>query len=224
MPVSYAVNFASLLAELHRPAEAMNALADSVARARSAGNVSWTINALLMKGIAQGQLGQFAEATEALEEAASLAARNTRGNHDMLGRIAHRRADIELTRGDLAAARRHSEAALSHLGYPDAQPVRTTGKALVTAGYIELAASQPAEAERLVTASLVILESIARGPETSGDVGEALLLRAKARLALGDPATAQGLLRRAIKCLTNGLDAQHTLTVEAHELLSASGG
>lgn len=62
---------------------------------------------------------------------------------------------------------------------------------------------------------LVAAESVARGPDTSADVGEALLLLAKAEIAQGRAPEAQPLLERAARCLTNGLGADHAMTREA---------
>lgn len=58
-------------------------------------------------------------------------------------------------------------------------------------------------------------ESVARGADTSADVGEALLLIAEAEIGQGRATEAQPLLERAALCLTNGLGADHSLTHEA---------
>jgi len=56
---------------------------------------------------------------------------------------------------------------------------------------------------------------VARGTDTSANVGEALLLLAKAEIAQGRTTEAQPLLERAARCLTNGLGANHAMTREA---------
>jgi hypothetical protein len=53
----------------------------------------------------------------------------------------------------------------------------------------------------------------------SGDVGQALLLRAKARNVRGDRAAARGDLEQAIPSLVNGLGEDHPDTAEARQLL-----
>jgi hypothetical protein len=84
-----------------------------------------------------------------------------------------------------------------------------------------LRSGAPADAETYGKTALSRTESLARGPDTSADVGEALLLLAKVRIAQGSTAEAKTLLDRAVRCLENALDKQHPLAVEARQLLSA---
>jgi hypothetical protein len=60
-------------------------------------------------------------------------------------------------------------------------------------------------------------------PETSADVGKALLLRAKARRAQGNVASAVADLNLAIPSLVKGLGESHPDTVEAGHLLAQVG-
>jgi len=76
-----------------------------------------------------------------------------------------------------------------------------------------------AAAEKCASESLHIAESVARDAASSADVGEALLLRAKARIGLGDREGARPLLERAALSLSNGLGADHPMTQSAHRLL-----
>jgi len=62
---------------------------------------------------------------------------------------------------------------------------------------------------------------VMRGPDTSADVGEALLRLAQARIASGSATGARPLLERALRCLVNGLDTAHPLAVEARRLLQS---
>jgi hypothetical protein len=71
---------------------------------------------------------------------------------------------------------------------------------------------------------LRVAEADARGPDTSADVGEALLLLAEAEAAQGRTTEAQPLLARAARCLTNGLGADHPLTREALALAKDKNG
>lgn len=68
---------------------------------------------------------------------------------------------------------------------------------------------------------LGLAEKIARGPDTSADVGEALVRVVKARRQAGEPASALlPLLERAIRCLDHGLGPDHPETREARGLLA----
>ena len=48
--------------------------------------------------------------------------------------------------------------------------------------------------------------------DQSADLGEALLVLARALVERHDPEAAHGQLERAIRCLTNGLGPDHSLT------------
>jgi hypothetical protein len=78
-----------------------------------------------------------------------------------------------------------------------------------------LALGRSADGEHFARQSLSVAEAVARGTDTSANVGEALLLLAKAEIAQGRTTEAQPLLERAARCLTNGLGANHAMTREA---------
>jgi hypothetical protein len=80
---------------------------------------------------------------------------------------------------------------------------------LLVAAAVALARGSGAEAERFSGDALVISEAIARGPDTSADVGEALLRIAQARIAAGAGADTKSILQRAVRCLTNALESDH---------------
>jgi hypothetical protein len=58
----------------------------------------------------------------------------------------------------------------------------------------------------------------ARNPAASADVGEASLLLAQAKAAIGDQAGAHDFARRAVPSLTAGLGADNALTRAAMDL------
>lgn len=93
---------------------------------------------------------------------------------------------------------------------------------LLIAAHVALAEHDAAAAERFAKEALAICEPIARGPDTSADVGEALLRFAQARLLSKAAASEiKPLLTRAVRCLTNGLAPDHSLTREARQALDA---
>jgi hypothetical protein len=91
---------------------------------------------------------------------------------------------------------------------------------LIVAADIALRQQLPAQAEQFATDAFKIGEPLARGPDSSADVGEALLRMAKARIAQGAPLQARPLLERAVRCLVNGLADGHPLTLQAQALLA----
>jgi hypothetical protein len=92
---------------------------------------------------------------------------------------------------------------------------------LSVASQVALLEGRVVGAEQYARDALSLAEPIARGPETSADVGEALLRLVQARVASGASATdVRPMLERAVRCLTNSLASDHPLTVEARNLLS----
>jgi hypothetical protein len=131
-----------------------------------------------------------------------------------------RRAQLSLARADIQSARQQIESALKLMGYGTDKPERILSKGLIVAADIALQQGLAADAEKFASDALAISEGVARGPDTSADVGEALLLLAKARIALGTTEQARSMLERSVRCLTNGLNADHPLTREAQAALA----
>ena len=94
--------------------------------------------------------------------------------------------------------------------YVDWSFAKTTGARLAPAG----PDVSHAEAQQAV----VEYERIARNPGRSADVGEALLLLARAQAAAGDAAVARSSAARAAAALTAGYGERHGLTEQAKQL------
>jgi hypothetical protein len=92
--------------------------------------------------------------------------------------------------------------------------------ALIGAAEVVLAIGHAPDAARFAADGLRLSEGVARSPDSSADVGESLLLLVK---AMPDSALAERRkqLQRAVRCLDNGLGADHPLTVEARTLLAS---
>jgi serine/threonine protein kinase len=220
-PLSMTVNAASLLVRLGKLQEGVDLAHTASVRARSAGNSRWLILALRTMCMGYEQLGQMPEAEAALQEMTTVMGKGEstmdpryRGLSDIL------RGLLELRRGDPGAALNGANAALAVIG------AQAKGKVLDAYASFELAANaalvlgRSVDAEGFAREELHLTEAVARGPDTSANVGAALLLLAKAEIAQGRGAEAQPLLERAVRCLTNGLGADHTLTREALALVT----
>jgi eukaryotic-like serine/threonine-protein kinase len=224
-PLSMTVNAASLLVRLGRAQEGVDLARAASVRARSVGNSRWLIFALRAACLGYLQLGQMPEAESALQEmttalgngATTMDPRN-RGLSDTL------RGLLELRRGDPAAALKSANAALAAIGAEAKGKVLDAHASFKLAASAALALDRSVDAENFAREELHLTEAVARGPDTSADVGEALLLLAKAEMAQGRIAEAQPLLERAARCLTNGLGADHTLTREALTLATRNKG
>ena len=223
VPVFYSVNQARLLVRFQRAREALPFARAAVDRARHAGNEFMLKHALATLTAAHLQLGEVAAATKAVEEAEDLAQHGPqRGMTALL--IEDVAARLELARGQATTARARIESALRTVGYPHAGPAKVTADLLMTATDVALSEGRAVEAEAYARAALRMTEAMARGPETSADVGEALLRLADALLAGRNPAEAMALLERAERCLQNGLGSDHPLIQRARvgpHLLSA---
>jgi ATP/maltotriose-dependent transcriptional regulator MalT len=93
------------------------------------------------------------------------------------------------------------------------------GFALLASSRIAAAQGRFADAERSATQALQVFTNIARKPELSADVGEALLLVADARRGRGDLEGARDAAGRAAVSLEAGLGPDHLLTREAAALV-----
>jgi len=210
-------NHAAYLTRMARPAAALRALDGITERARYTGNRYVLALTLLTKASAQIQLKQWDKADAALKEAATLAAD---GDRSTRARIESGRAELDLARGNLRSAHQHNERALAIAGYHTDKTERPLARILLVASQSALAEQAPADAERYAREALALAEPMARGSETSADVGEALLRMAEARVLAGAHAGTRALLERAVRCLSNGLRPDHPLTLEARRVLT----
>jgi serine/threonine protein kinase len=217
-PLSMTVNYADRLIRLGRPQEAIDVARSASVRARSSGNNRWLIFALYRMSRGYMDLGQLPEAESTFQEMAAVLANGPATDPDYRGVLERLRGLLELRRGDAAAALQSAKASLAAVGPPASWKGRTTRGSLNLAASAELALGKNVDAEHFARQSLDINEKLARGPDTSADVGESLLLVAKAEIAQGRAAEAQPLLERAARCLTNGLGAEQALTREAQAL------
>ncbi len=215
-PLSMTVNAASLLVRLGRSQEGIDLARAASVRARSAGNSRWLIFALRTTGMGYVQLGQMNEAEAALQEMITALGNGDstmdpryRGLSDTL------RGLLALRRADPVAALNCANAALTAIGAESKGKVLEAYASFKLAANAALALGRFADAEHFAHEELHLTEAVARGPDTSADVGEALLILAKAEIAQGRATEAQSLLERAARCLTNGLGADHALTREA---------
>jgi len=218
-PLYFQGNYALVLARLARPTEGLKAIDSILDRARSVGHPAQLAQALYTRGSILVQLQRWDEADAVLREAASLTSGGI-GNSGTAALVEMAQARADLAQGHLESAHRHSEKSLQLAGYHTKKAGRPLPKALLTASQLALAEGNAASAEQFARDALAIYESIARGPDTSADVGEALMRLARARMLSGPHPDTKTLLERAVRCLSNGLVPDHPLTLEARNLLA----
>jgi len=213
-----ATNQAGLLMRMAQPEAALSALSGTLATARASGNPAALIRVLNFLAGANIGIGRLPEASLLLDEAVTLA-EGPAGSNPIRSRVEKTRAELALARNDAASARQHIAPALTLSGYRSGgPPVRLLGSLLTLAAKIALRDEQPRDAEQFARDALALVEPAARGPDTSADVGDALLQLAKVRVASGAASDAPALLERAVRCLVNGLGEDHPLTREARNL------
>ena len=214
-PLSMTNAYAERLVRLGRLQEGLDFARLASTRARNSGNKLWLVSALRTMCIAYVELGRLSEAESTIQETASAVGSGPVKDQRFLGLLDRLRGLLELQRGDPGAALQSANASLAAFaGGAKGKPLDER-VSLSLAARAALASGRPAEGERFARQLLGMAESVARGADTSADVGEALLLIAEAEIGQGRATEAQPLLERAALCLTNGLGADHSLTHEA---------
>jgi serine/threonine-protein kinase len=206
------------LARLGRHAEAIALLRRTVASSEAQRMGPLWARARLELGQALVRDGQFAAAEAPLREAEERWARDPVAQAGNLLVIRIVRAEMALGQGRPQAAQEWIDRRGPGGAFADTPPLRL--RLNRAAALVALARGENAAAEARATEALGLAEGVARDAAASADVGEALLLRARARLAQGDATQARALLERALPSLANGLGAGHALTREARDLLT----
>jgi tetratricopeptide (TPR) repeat protein len=130
------------------------------------------------------------------------------------------RADLDMREGEPQKADRRAEQLVRTLAELKFNRPRSNYLAFSLASRTALAVGDAQRAIEHARAALRLVEPIARGPETSADVGDALFLLSRALIAGHHDAEARPLLARAVRCLRNGYGADHPTTREAEALAS----
>jgi tetratricopeptide (TPR) repeat protein len=174
------------------------------------------------EGVILAGLNEPDQARPLLERALAIMSKNTQVSAG-LSQANASLADLDTSSGHADTARRRLEAYLAAAGYARERTKPILQPVLVSAARAALAQGDAAAAQRYADDALAIASKNARGPDSSADVGETLLLMARIRLAARDPVAARSLLARAARCLTNGLGSDAPLAVEARRMMESAG-
>lgn len=221
-PLSLTVNDAERYVRLGRPQEALDLAISAIATARSGGNSRWLIFALRTAIVSYLDLGELPEAQATMEEIKTALAKGSPTDPGYKGLLGRLQGLVSLNRRDYSAALQSALESLEAIGASEIPTSRTARASLNLASAAALELGRAEDGERFARRALELAQSIARGPDTSADVGEAMLLLAKAEIAQGRGAEARPLLERAARCLSNGLGAEHALSREATKLATAT--
>jgi tetratricopeptide (TPR) repeat protein len=132
------------------------------------------------------------------------------------------RTELDLRDGQARSASDRTKRLLRYLADKDFHAPRPNFLAHCSASKAALAMGDIAGAIDEARIALKLAEPMARGPDTSADVGEALLQLGRALQAQGRQAEALPLLQRALRCLRNGYGPDHPSTREAERLNAAA--
>jgi tetratricopeptide (TPR) repeat protein len=121
--------------------------------------------------------------------------------------------------GDPASAYRTYLGALKERGFPDDRDIPPWHRVVVRAAGAALASGDAVAADSLARHALRLERQLGHDEAESGDMGLALVVLGRARLAQGDSAGGRDALERAIGPLEFGLGPEHPQSRAARRLL-----
>lgn len=218
-PKTFAARYGDALIRVAQFDEALDLLTRGREKATDSGDqVTVAMSDLSIAKIFAAR-GQFDDAEVRLSAAEEVLTENPGAYDRQFQSIQLTRAVISRGRGDLDQSREYVDAIFRKFGYPATKAAQGLMYALGVAAETELVAGNFSLAEQMAIDRLHLAESVARQSTSSGDVGQTLLLRAKARIALGELEGATNDLTRALPSLANGLGEDHPDAFEAQQLL-----
>jgi eukaryotic-like serine/threonine-protein kinase len=220
LPIPSRINYASALGRMGRFDEAMKTIDVAIEEARSAGSPGALARGLLVKANMLLQLKRWEQAEIVIREVTSPDLGGASGQY-VSTLVESYTMFLDSARQDWSSAHRRRDRALQLAGYHRTTSPVTQARVLQMAAAAALAEHDTANAEQFAKEALVLFEGLARGPDTSADVGEALMHLAQARMDEASKVEIRSLLTRAVRCLSNGLAPDHPLTLEARALLAA---
>jgi serine/threonine-protein kinase len=221
---TFTFTHARALVRLGRHAEAIPLLRRAADRNRAQRSGAAEARARLELGHALIRDRRFGEANAEFDAAEGFWSRDRDANAGNFAVVRLLRAESALLRSDVEEAGRLVDEARSMLQAPGTGIPLYQMRLHRTAAQVALARGDAAAAEVHGGEAARMAEQIARDPVSSADVGEALLLQARARVSQGDREGARLLAARAASALTNGLGPEHPLVRQARELASAMEG
>jgi serine/threonine protein kinase len=217
--------FAFVLRRLGRVEEARAAVAGQADSFLASGAPNFAARALMEEGAALIELNQPDRARPLLERGIEIETEHPNGGATprFLAESNAHLADLDMHTGHADAARQRLEKFLGSQGYPRTPAQVALQAALLSAARATLDVGDLSAAETYARDALRTAESVARGPATSADVGESLLVLAEIRSAEHQSTEVRPLLIRALRCLTEGVGPDAPATARARAELADSG-
>lgn len=218
-PPGFITSYGASLIRLGRYEEAARLIDEDIVKSVAAGNQRVAAESRAILGRALVHLERYDEAEARLDSAEAHLRSSVNANERLLAYSALTRTLLLLGRGDGATARAAINAQLAKIGYPERLDAPDLPPTLGVAATVALGTGDARSAERYATDYHDLAARVAGDPARSGYVGQTLLLRARARLELGDSVAARADLERALPPLTSGLGEEHPDTRAARALL-----
>jgi serine/threonine-protein kinase len=174
--------------------------------------------ALVEEGEILAEIGEPSQAHLVLERAIGIIARNPQGGGQLSHAYAYL-ADLDTDTGHPDTARARIEGFLLSEHYAPGGTNTVLEPALLSAARATFALGDLAASQRYANEAYAIAERSARGPETSADVGDALVMLARIDLTRQRKAEARPLMERAVRCYSNALGVDAPVTVVARQAL-----
>ena len=198
---------------LDRPDSAVAALERAVADAQAHGDgfrEQWALERLVAVLVDHGSV---ARAKSRLTQLTALIPERDRA---MLRMLDARFAEAQ---GDPGSAYRTYLGALTERGFPDDRDIPPWHRIVVRAGGAALASGDAVAADSLARHALRLERQLGHDEAKSGDMGLALVVLGRARLAQGDSVGGRNVLERAIGPLEFGFGPEHPQSRAARRLL-----
>jgi len=222
IPPPSTIDHGRILARLGPNDEALQVLESGLDGARRAHLDSWESTAHLTLASVQLALNHRDEASRHLDAAEAYLRLKEPNNQRWWSVLRQNRARLLAASGQTDEARSQMKQMLQDLGYPASDRSPYLGPAVLTAASLELSFGAAEQAEALARDAVRLTERAQIDADQSADLGEALLVLARARLARHNSDGARAPLERAVRCLTNGLGAEHPSTRLARAILSGA--
>lgn len=214
------INHAAKLVLLSRADEAVTMLEDARAEAESEDDDLFVAVADVWLTSAYIALDQFDSAQRSVDNAKSILSGSPGSWDSLILQADAARATIARKQGRLDEARAIVVSLLEERGYPAwLKPPRKITLALAEAAAAEIEANNYEAAESFAQDYFDIAVSKARNADLSAIVGDALVLRARARFGQRKTARAVADLEQAVVSLSNGLGPENIETRRAEALL-----
>ena len=212
---SIGYEYGNLLWRLNHLEEARKVTEDAIRAARRDGDEQTEIECRIDLTRILVSLGRLDDAAAEAARARGLIAHAPSANRRSATMLDIAEASIMRGRDRLDDARRNIDVVTTRLSQAGSSESTYLGYALQEAARIGLAQQRFADARRDAEKSATLLARRARKPELSANVGESLLLLARAERGIGDVESSKRTAARAFDALRSGLGADHELTREA---------